>query len=273
MKSVAINLVLFFTIGRDVLGQNFLERFTMEEIEPGLIYYQLLTDTLFDSNQEIYILGIKNESNFEFNVGYSDSILLKTSVFADSLNAVAAINGGFFDTQKGGSVNYLEEAGEVISLTRKEEESKAISGKTMNGAVVLDTQDNLQLETRQSDEFYSDSEGEQFVLITGPLLIQEGKDYPLPDTKFVNDRHPRSCLCITSDQALLIVVDGRSETGFGMSLHELQSLLRWIECKDAVNLDGGGSSTLWVKSRGILNHPSDKTGERPVANVIIIRKF
>ena len=43
-----------------------------------------------------------------------------------------------------------------------------------------------------------------------------------------------------------------------------------LGCVDAINLDGGGSTTLWLKGKGIVNFPSDETGERPVANVFLI---
>ncbi|MCK4879516.1 MAG: phosphodiester glycosidase family protein, partial [Bacteroidales bacterium] len=41
-------------------------------------------------------------------------------------------------------------------------------------------------------------------------------------------------------------------------------------CIDAINLDGGGSTTMWTKDNGVVNRPSDKRGERPVANAILI---
>ena len=69
----------------------------------------------------------------------------------------------------------------------------------------------------------------------------------------------------------MITVDGRSEDAAGMSLYELQAFLQTKDCLEAINLDGGGSTTMWVKDKGVVNHPSDKTGERKVANVIIIK--
>jgi exopolysaccharide biosynthesis protein len=65
-------------------------------------------------------------------------------------------------------------------------------------------------------------------------------------------------------------VDGRSELADGMSLYELQDYLLDLGCTDAINLDGGGSTTLWTNSQGVVNSPSDKSGERPVANVLLI---
>ena len=41
---------------------------------------------------------------------------------------------------------------------------------------------------------------------------------------------------------------------------------------DAINLDGGGSTTMWIKGKGVINFPSDASGERPVSNVLLIIK-
>jgi len=60
-----------------------------------------------------------------------------------------------------------------------------------------------------------------------------------------------------------------------MNLKELQHFLLRLNCKDAINLDGGGSTTLWINAGGdsrIVNKPSDKEGERPVANILMIQK-
>jgi len=45
-----------------------------------------------------------------------------------------------------------------------------------------------------------------------------------------------------------------------------------LGCVDAINLDGGGSTTMWIHQKGIVNFPSDKTGERPVSNALLIIK-
>jgi exopolysaccharide biosynthesis protein len=45
-----------------------------------------------------------------------------------------------------------------------------------------------------------------------------------------------------------------------------------LKCTDAINLDGGGSTTMWLKNKGIVNHPSDREGERPVSDAFLIIK-
>jgi exopolysaccharide biosynthesis protein len=69
--------------------------------------------------------------------------------------------------------------------------------------------------------------------------------------------------------SFLVEVDGRQPgLSVGMNLIELAELMRALGCTDAMNLDGGGSSTFWLQGK-IMNSPSDKH-ERTVANALMI---
>ncbi len=100
-----------------------------------------------------------------------------------------------------------------------------------------------------------------------PLLIRDGKKLP-GDGSFWTTRHPRSAVALHPDgkQAILLVVDGRSAKSAGMALATLADYLLHLGAHDALNLDGGGSSALALRSEGkvlILNTPSDGR-ERPI---------
>ena len=112
-------------------------------------------------------------------------------------------------------------------------------------------------------------------------MILQGKKEPLQDNAFSNNRHPRTCACLQKNGRLLfLTIDGRAEPAQGMSLPELQDFLLQLKCKDAINFDGGGSTTMWLAKEpenGVVNMPSDnklfdRYGERRVANVILIKK-
>ncbi len=85
------------------------------------------------------------------------------------------------------------------------------------------------------------------------------------------ERHPRSAIGYNSDQTkfYMVVVDGRQESSAGMTLTELGEFMRSFGVYNALNLDGGGSSTLWVRNK-VVNSPSDNTGERVVSNILMI---
>ena len=72
---------------------------------------------------------------------------------------------------------------------------------------------------------------------------------------------------------IAVVVDGRNTQAEGMTINEVTLLMQALGCREAMNLDGGGSSTAWVENLGVVNFPSDNKifdheGERGVANVI-----
>jgi exopolysaccharide biosynthesis protein len=235
---------------------------------------RIQTDTLFQSRQSISILTIPFESlvfcKLEF--GYSDPALLKTSSIAERYHALAAINGGFFDRKHGGSVNYIELNDSVISTSRPAKLQWAKPDSVANGALLLMKDLTLRIQPAETDKFYEDSRQEAAVLVSGPLLIHDSRMMRLPNISFTDKRHPRTCVCITRDAVMFVAIDGRNKNAEGMSLYEAQKYLLRLGCVNAINLDGGGSTTLWIKNKGIVNHPSDAAGERGVANAVLLIK-
>ncbi len=114
------------------------------------------------------------------------------------------------------------------------------------------------------------------VLTAGPLLLLGDRTCEVSEVKFNTNRHPRTAIGIRADGTLVLVVaDGRSPQAAGLSIPELQQVMVWLGCTNALNLDGGGSSTMVVSGK-IVNHPSDNhafdaEGERPVANALVVR--
>lgn len=109
----------------------------------------------------------------------------------------------------------------------------------------------------------------------GPWLLQEGK--VLVDAVrqgfqqgFSDNRHPRTAVGGTADGKLLLVtVDGRQPMAGGMTLNELARLMLHLGATDAINLDGGGSTTLAVRGGLVVNSPSEGK-QRPVANSVVV---
>src|SRR6266404_3236633 len=110
----------------------------------------------------------------------------------------------------------------------------------------------------------------------GPQLIKNGRveitnaaEKILPS--FVTDGHPRTAIAkLKSGQLLLLTVDGRQPgESIGMSLTMLADLLMEFGAVEAINLDGGGSTTMVIRNK-LANKPSDATGERPVSDAILV---
>jgi len=108
----------------------------------------------------------------------------------------------------------------------------------------------------------------------GPRLLDKGLvvngDEGFPSL-LVYRRHPRTALGVLGDgRVLLLVVDGRQPPhSLGMTVLELAMEMRRLGAVDAMNLDGGGSSTMIAGGR-VVNFPSDETGERPVASALLV---
>ncbi len=89
---------------------------------------------------------------------------------------------------------------------------------------------------------------------------------------FAATRHPRTAVAWDPERSLLllVVVDGRQAPySVGMTLPELAGLLEAFGARDAINLDGGGSSVMvvWGVAR---NRPSEGKGGRPVVNALAV---
>ena len=100
----------------------------------------------------------------------------------------------------------------------------------------------------------------------GPMLVRGGKAVTFSGSQ---PRHPRTALGWNDNFYFLLVVDGRqSNLSVGMTFPELADYLVKKGCTEAINLDGGGSSTFWVRGQ-VMNSPCNG-GEREMANALVL---
>lgn len=109
-----------------------------------------------------------------------------------------------------------------------------------------------------------------------PQLIKNGKiditwEQEKSSKAFVETRHPRTAVAKLKDgKFLMITVDGRQPgVSVGTNLYELADYLLSLGAVDAMNLDGGGSTTMFLDGK-VVNKPSDKEGERKVSDAILV---
>jgi large repetitive protein len=112
-----------------------------------------------------------------------------------------------------------------------------------------------------------DLRGVKVAVGAGRILVQDGKS---PDVGPANQpRHPRSMIGWNRKYVYFIVIDGRQPgVSVGMSYPEMAVLAREYDCANAIELDGGGSSTLWAIGK-TWNSPSDGK-PRAIANGLIL---
>jgi exopolysaccharide biosynthesis protein len=116
-----------------------------------------------------------------------------------------------------------------------------------------------------------DAVGGAGLLVAGGTAVADWAPEQTVDA-FRTDRHPRTVIGVDGERRIwLIAVDGRHpDVSVGMSFAELQRMCVALGLRDALNLDGGGSTTLVVNGQ-VVNRPSDVTGPRAVSDAIVVR--
>ena len=234
-------------------------RWKIQKGGKGIVHKQAQIPLLYGGTQNINIIEIDGrKKNIKYGIA-AENPNKKLSKIAKEHKAEAAINGSYFNMLEGQSVCYLRLNGNVIDTTSSSE----FNGRT-NGIVLIDKQ-KIEIEAWNKSKEIA---GTKF-----PTALAQS---------FINTKHPRSAICITRDKKILLVtVDGRHEgNAIGINIRELAHLVKLLGAYDALNLDGGGSTSLWLKQaeeNGIVNCPSDNRtfdhrGERRIANAIYIYK-
>ncbi len=211
--------------------------------------------------QSLTLLAVDlGESGTRLSLAIPDR-LLPTTTQANAAGALAAVNGGFFTPQ--GRPRGLRRVAGVEVVPATDEVRAAVGWRAQHFSF-----------GRSSDDWHDVPD----VLEAGPMLVVGGEVVQHGERQRTI-RHPRTALGVREDATLvLLTADGRTPLAAGLSLDELGHVMRALGCRDAINLDGGGSSTLWAlgwPGAGIANHPCDNKafdaeGERAVADVVLV---
>ncbi len=273
------------TCGQNRDSLNFSNASWRERYEDGIFFFkhQFIDDTLFDEPQFVYFIVVPPDQISRIHFGY-DSTLTETSVQAKRHGALAAVNGSFFDMRRGNPVCYLKiDDNEVGENTPQKEDS--VNRKYYQFATICLSDSMLHFVIPDSDRFDERRLPFHNVMTAGPMLIYNDSIIPQrPDKSFVTSRHNRTAIGSRADgSAVILVADGRFKgQATGLTLEQLTNIMKWAGCRNAINLDGGGSSTFYLRPQkyehldGVRNYPSDNgkfdhKGERPVSNIIYIK--
>lgn len=247
----------------------------IESPQKGIIHKYVSIPQLYQVPQSISLIEIDPGAGLEVGVTVSDK-MRETSKMASEQGAIAAINGSYFDMKRGNSVCFLKVDRQVVDTTTLGEFARRVTGAVS----IRKGKMKIISWNRQIEKQYKGKKG--IVLASGPLMLKDGRycDWSLCEKDFIRTKHPRSAVALTKDgKILFITVDGRfPKHAGGVSIPELAHLIRILGGKDAINLDGGGSTTLWLSGapdNGIVNYPCDNKrfdhrGERTVPNILYI---
>lgn len=246
---------------------------TSVEVAPGVIYTEIVYTDKNSANVRAYAISIKPGAATILTTMPSDSADKKgtvanmkkqlTSAISNGKNVIAGVNADFFDM---GGTNVMRglciKDGVFISGTGE----RPWFGITNDGNAVMGTSAEY---ANYKDKLFTAVGGSHIILKNG------GTDNLSIGTEFSDTRHPRTAAGVTSDgTVVLIVVDGRQpEISNGASLADLAYIMSTLDCVNAINLDGGGSSTFILKNEKgeLVTENSPSAGSlRAVANGLMI---
>ena len=207
-------------------------------------------------------------------VGYTSKIGIEgqtTSAIAKKYNAIAAINGGGFKGSSDGIAwtgtggvprGILMSDGKLIYNDIKSNDEK-------NDVMALTKEGYLRVGKYSLNQLIKFNASE--VISFGPALIVNGQ-------KTIKNGDggwgiaPRTAIGQRKDGAIiLLVIDGRRVDCLGATLKEVQDILYDLGAYNAVNLDGGFSTTMYYNGK-VINNPPDILGERCVPSIIYVQK-
>jgi hypothetical protein len=113
--------------------------------------------------------------------------------------------------------------------------------------------------------------GAGLLRVNGRAPANWEQDESLSRPLFIDARHPRSVVGVDALGSIwLIAIDGRQPAySAGMTFGEMERLCDRLRLTGALNLDGGGSTTMVVRDR-VVNHPADPVGPRPVSDALLV---
>ncbi len=116
-------------------------------------------------------------------------------------------------------------------------------------------------------------EGIKHIISGGPYLIKSGNIYidtAVQKLNAITGRNPRTAIGYTKDNVLILVtIDGRKEGSSGVTLNELAKIMKELGCYEAINLDGGSSTVMYVNGN-VYNGSNIKTSAM-INNALTVR--
>ncbi len=233
-----------------------------QELRPGakVLFYQADTD---DGRVKFYVAKVDLQSEgIQAIVSPPKYIGARTSKFARDIGADLAISGGFW------TLVTHKPLGLVVSAGKKWKETKD-DGEY--GFLAVTKQGKAWISP--PEEIVKNVPTDVVSAISGrPLIVKEGNIGRVTGCGYICMKHPRAAVGLDAEgrNMFLVVADGRQESSVSISLRTLARFLIDIGVWNALNLDGGGSATLYIREKGgVVNNPCEGK-ERSVMNSLAI---
>lgn len=199
-----------------------------------------------------------------FTVNQPEDRGMEASEFAEAYDVDIAVNGGFYDVANHDPIGLTMGEGALWEDSRDYEKY---------GYVAFGEGNRVEIST-PAEVLDKPKPWMEHIVSGTPLLVEDGEIAVEHGGNNLARKHPRTAIGLDEEGRTLIlaVVDGRwPGQSHGMSLTELADLMKDLGANRALNLDGGGSTTLYIRNAdGVVNRPSGGS-ERAVSNLLGVR--
>ena len=256
------------------------------KLSKGAEGYVILRAEILDSHQTISV--IKYSPKHFTTVIAQPEKLTRLSATAKANGGDFGVNAGYWDVRIDKPSTFLKLNNKQIAVTADFEKER------VDGLVCVGKK-KIVLDHCKAGEEAPYAKKYKNILAAGPVLIDEGKSVdhdaytngmvdnaggkPVGAFYTYTQRHPRTAIGTDKKGNIyLVVVDGRSKgNAEGVTITELTKICAWLGMTDAINLDGGGSSSMWTAEEGTVSYPCrnkkfDHEGERKVSSCVIVKK-
>lgn len=289
-KPFLIALLLFFMLS--LLSVSFSAYYPnmvygqKNQIAPG-VTWQAATNP--SPAQHIYIIEVDMTNRnveilpvFKASGNVASSTNERTSSMAARSDAIAAINAGYYNVTSGDpgylmTNSYTEIDGIFIGgsgASMRPESNRSVLGFSGNHQAITKrtklSTTFVPADPTNWDKIVDAIAGRgHFETSGGVVVVQDNEG---TTSSHYDTRNPRTVIGYSSNpyKAFLVAVDGRAAgVSEGMTYTELAQLMADLGVEQSVSLDGGGSTTAWVKGLGVINTPSDGS-ERSVVSAWVV---
>ena len=232
-----------------------------ENIEITLRTYREYDTNIYVA--DVYVSDPSYLKTYLAKNSYGKNVTEKTSVMANNINAILAINGDYYGAREYG---YVLKNGVIYRETGKSNQEDLVIFK--DGVMDIINESDVSVEELKNKGAYN-------ILSFGPGLISNSLITVTEKDEVDRSKasNPRTAIGqISENHYVFIVSDGRTKDSEGLSLYELATFIKSLGCITAYNLDGGGSSTMYFNGN-IVNNPTTngrRVSERSVSDIVYI---
>ncbi|WP_339289113.1 S-layer homology domain-containing protein [Ureibacillus sp. FSL K6-0786] len=241
--------------GIDKNGQGIIDYFDFQitMTTNGQSYQLTGMDRVRNGNEVIvytpnYYKGYTDNNQYGFDIIVEGDTPIGEIYFGDTISGVVKEIAPY-----GESKHPIPKNGFILSVQGGSPLSKTLSSLQIGQQIDV----NFSIDSKWQDA--------QFIVATGPFLVRDGKPYIMMSTASSRAREvaPRTVVAVSKDKKTVhfITVDGRQSHSKGMNMKELADYLVSLGVDTAINLDGGGSTTMAMRKYGsndvvVVNKPS-----------------